>query len=139
MDSTHKANHSTASLQEILEDANLNGVYALVTPLPELAGLIRLDARAWDGKDALLAALGFALNFPDYYGANWDALEECLFDLSWWHGPVHVLIEHAEAMTPDDLATLVDVWGEAAAAWVELDRGCVLLIQGAGPTDLPTV
>jgi RNAse (barnase) inhibitor barstar len=126
-----------STLQEILDDANLNGVYRIETPIPELAGLVRLDARAWADKDALLAALGFALEFPDYYGVNWDALEECLFDLSWWHGPVYVLIEHAEALSHEDLVILADVWGEAAAAWAELDRGCVLLLQGAGPADLP--
>jgi hypothetical protein len=33
-----------------------------------------------DGPD-LLAALGKALDFPPYYGRNWDAAEECLRDL----------------------------------------------------------
>jgi RNAse (barnase) inhibitor barstar len=34
-------------------------------------------------KDVLLEELGKELLFPDYYGANWDAFEECLRDLSW--------------------------------------------------------
>lgn len=118
--------------REILDDADLNGVYRVQTPVPETSDLVRLDAAAWADRDAMLAALGFALNFPDYYGVNWDALEECLFDLSWWQGPVHLLIEHADALATEDLETLADVWGEAAAAWKELDRGCVLLLSGEG-------
>lgn len=35
------------------------------------------------GKSALLNEWGAALQFPYYYGRNWDAFEECLGDLSW--------------------------------------------------------
>ena len=42
-------------------------------------------------KDNLLLALYEALNFPDYFGMNWDALDECMGDLSWLPaGHVHL-------------------------------------------------
>lgn len=34
-------------------------------------------------KDELLRQLSQVMKFPDYFGSNWDALEECLNDLSW--------------------------------------------------------
>lgn len=34
-------------------------------------------------KQKLLAVLADKLRFPNYFGWNWDALEECLRDLSW--------------------------------------------------------
>jgi hypothetical protein len=34
-------------------------------------------------KEDLLDILATALNFPAYFGRNWDAAEECLRDLSW--------------------------------------------------------
>jgi RNAse (barnase) inhibitor barstar len=33
-----------------------------------------------ENKEALLAFLARAVPFPDYFGYNWDALEECLAD-----------------------------------------------------------
>ncbi len=125
------------SLNDLLDDPDLNGVYRIDAAVPELPELVRLDARTCPDKAALLAALGWALDFPEYYGLNWDALEECLFDLSWWAGPALLLIEHTEALDAEALDTLADIWGEAAAAWAEAGRGCVLLLQGAGPPGLP--
>ncbi|MDZ4819823.1 MAG: barstar family protein [Planctomycetota bacterium] len=34
-------------------------------------------------KEKLLARYQQSLEFPPYFGENWDALEECLLDLSW--------------------------------------------------------
>lgn len=47
-------------------------------------------------KNELLATAGAALGFPDYFGHNWDAFDECLNDLAWlpdgevalWHQDV---------------------------------------------------
>ena len=39
--------------------------------------------RGIQNKGALLNAVSDALCFPDYFGGNWDALEECIRDLSW--------------------------------------------------------
>jgi RNAse (barnase) inhibitor barstar len=123
-----------STLTEILDDPARNGVYHIDSAVPDMPGLIRLDAREMADETDLLAALGHALDFPAYYGVNWDALEECLSDLSWHPGPVIVLLGHADALAPDTLHTLVDIWREAAAAWAEAGRVCVLLLEGV---DLP--
>ncbi|MDA3800291.1 MAG: barstar family protein [Kiritimatiellae bacterium] len=34
-------------------------------------------------KNEVLAVFAKQLNFPDYFGWNWDALYDCLCDLSW--------------------------------------------------------
>lgn len=36
-----------------------------------------------DTKEKLFDALGKELNFPSYFGRNWDALLDCLRDFSW--------------------------------------------------------
>jgi hypothetical protein len=43
--------------------------------------LAAFDGTGISDAPALLKALGQALAFPAYYGANWDAAEECLGDL----------------------------------------------------------
>jgi RNAse (barnase) inhibitor barstar len=42
--------------------------------------------------DAILSSLGKALNFPDWYGANLDALNDCLTDLSWHEAKGYLLL-----------------------------------------------
>jgi len=93
----------------------MNGVLH-VASLP--AGVIPvLDARKLRDKDALLTAIGVALGFPDYFGGNWDALEECLTDLSWHEGPLRLALRHPEALEADTRETLLDIFQEAARHW----------------------
>jgi RNAse (barnase) inhibitor barstar len=47
-------------------------------------------------KEKLLAVFSDKLRFPKYFGWNWDALEECLRDLSWLPSNQSVAIVHAD-------------------------------------------
>jgi hypothetical protein len=47
-------------------------------------------------KQKLLAILADKLRFPGYFGWNWDALEECLGDLSWLPPGQRVVIVHED-------------------------------------------
>ena len=42
---------------------------------------VQLDGTQIRSKAAFLEAVAAALNFPDYFGHNWDALDECLADI----------------------------------------------------------
>lgn len=114
-------------LEDILAEPSLNGVYRLLAPA-ELVPV--LDGSTLGGKRDLLAGIGRALDFPDYYGDNWDALEECLSDLSWREGPVWLRIHHADAIPAEHLAILLDIFTEAAGHWARLGRVCSLFLEG---------
>lgn len=69
----------------------------------------------------LFAELAETLEFPDYFGHNWDALEECLADLDWLPAKGYVLLfTDAELILPDDeeeFATFLEVLNDAGEAW----------------------
>jgi RNAse (barnase) inhibitor barstar len=58
-------------------------------------------------------AVAASLEFPDYFGGNWDALDECLSDLAWIPEPaVLVVIRDADrllANAPEDWRILLDI------------------------------
>lgn len=43
----------------------------------------KIDLGKVRSKNQLLDAFAKALNFPDRFGKNWDALNDCLSDLEW--------------------------------------------------------
>lgn len=51
-----------------------------------------LDGRKMTVLDGVFEEFGKSLEFPDYYGRNSAALEECLNDLSWLSAPGYVLL-----------------------------------------------
>lgn len=46
------------------------------------------------GKRDLFGRLHKALQLPGYFGNNWDALNDCLHDLSWLPGVTHITLLH---------------------------------------------
>ena len=74
-----------------------------------------------DSKEQLLRLVAASMDFPGYFGGNWDAVEECLRDLSWRPADGYVLVLHsaerAWKRNPRALADLVESWMFAAAEW----------------------
>jgi len=64
-----------------------------------------------------------ALQFPYYFGGNWDSFEECIHDLEWLPARSYVfVITHADCLLHDhanneELATFAAILGTAAAHW----------------------
>jgi hypothetical protein len=81
----------------------------------EMSGSLVLRI-AYGDKPVLMKNIGAALQFPDWCGANWDALEDCLSDLSWLPASGYVLV-FEDAKPGDDLGVLVDVLRSATEWW----------------------
>jgi RNAse (barnase) inhibitor barstar len=83
----------------------------------------RIDLDGCADKAELLRRVAAALNLPDWFGHNWDALADSLEDLSWLPAAGYLLLlEHAQdwqAQAGDDAATLLDILNEASAQWAE--------------------
>ena len=86
-------------------------------------------------RTGLFAALASALSLPDYFGANWDALLDCLRDFDDDSAPgvvIHLTGFAAfAAAQPGDWATLREILAQAAD---ELNAsGTALYVLIAGP------
>lgn len=129
-------------LLDRLKDPKRSGVYraARTDELLEAAaasGLkvasIRLDG-ALD-KTGLLERVARALEFPQWFGGNWDALEDCLTDLSWTKAEGWVLlIEDAGRLPPDDLGVFSEILSAAAAWWSERGQPFFAVFVAGAPS-----
>jgi len=127
---------------QLLRNAEKSGVYHLaqahhnsVRNAAQKEGLLLLPAEipACANKNQALRQLGAALHFPTWYGANFDALFDCLTDPDWQPGRGHVIMIKGmidlRATNPDDFATLIEVFQAATEArreaaspfWVLID------------------
>jgi RNAse (barnase) inhibitor barstar len=80
-----------------------------------------------------LQQLGSALQFPIWYGANFDALYDCLTDADWQPGKGHVLLINGgdclRQAEPEAFATLIEVFRAAAEARREADKPFWILLD----------
>jgi RNAse (barnase) inhibitor barstar len=91
---------------------------------PGSAIQVDVDGRRMRTFDDLLEELDTAFTLPDYFGRNWDALDECLADLSWLRGDAYVVVvrhgdEVLEDEQADQLATFVRLLDRVAGEWAE--------------------
>ncbi len=78
-----------------------------------------ISADALVSPAALFAALARALEFPAYFGRNWDAVDECLRDLEWLGANrVVLVVEGADSHgLTGPFAGLLQCWLSAAQEW----------------------
>ena len=143
--------NTPVDLRALLLDPANNGAYffdhndreSLLEAATE-AGLhvAPIDFGGCAGKDDALARIATALRFPDWFGGNWDALADCLGDLSWLDGEGQLLVfDDAwgwRERDGEDFAALLDICGEAAQGWMRARRPFWVVIPLA-PEQLASV
>jgi RNAse (barnase) inhibitor barstar len=71
--------------------------------------------------DTFFSAVSTTLNFPDYFGRNWEALKDCLTDLDWLPGDSYLLIfRNADQLFADELierTTFLRIMNIIAEEW----------------------
>lgn len=71
---------------------------------------------------ALFDEFGATMQFPDYFGENWPALDECLSDLSWMPAKAYaVVVTRAEQVLREEpiemLGLLAGLFVKVANTW----------------------
>lgn len=128
--------------ENILKNGELAGVYYLPPPhrtVFETAAqkhhfpILTADLSGHQKIEATLRKIGTALHFPLWFGANFDALFDCLVDPDWYPAKGHVVIfngiDSLRSADPDDFTTLIEVLQAASESrsaagtplWILLD------------------
>ncbi len=135
-------------LSELIKDREASGVYVLLksastADVEQMARTHRLEFFHFQGggirgKEGFLNGAAAALEFPDYFGHNWDAFEECLTDMSWRPAPGYaILLEHFETFrkeAPADFETLLHILHDAASFWKEQTKSFFVILRDFGPS-----
>ena len=126
-------------LLQRLQDPARSGVYrvsrdAEVLDAARSGGLSvrKLSLRGARTKDELLERIASELQFPDWFGNNWDALED-----SFTEARGYFQFCDYESIGADDLGVLVDVLASSAEYWAE--RGepfFAIFVDPAGKLEL---
>jgi Barstar (barnase inhibitor) len=95
--------------------------------------LVRLRGSEITGRHELMDGLAVGFSFPDYFGRNWDAVDECLRDLSWLPARGYVLVvtaaEGVWRREPRLAARLVESWLFCAEDWARRETPFHLVFE----------
>jgi RNAse (barnase) inhibitor barstar len=131
-------------LSDVLEDPAGSGVYLLgagvsTEGLEKLArktglALFVIEGREIRDKDLFLKQTAAALNFPEYFGNNWDAFADCLTDMSWHEATGFVILyDGFDALaehSPTDFDTALDIFKESSEFWRSQGKAVFVLLRG---------
>jgi hypothetical protein len=96
-------------------------------------GLVRLRGEEIEDERKLLDALAVGFSFPGYFGRNWDAVDECLRDLSWLPADGYVLVvagaERFWRRDPRLPAKLIRSWLFCAEIWARRETPFHLVFE----------
>ncbi|MDX1250662.1 MAG: barstar family protein [Gammaproteobacteria bacterium] len=80
-----------------------------------------------------------ALDFPDYFGGNWDAFEDCLTDLSWRDAPGYVILyenfDTFAAQAPDQFEVALEILNAAVEFWRDQGKPMFVFLMGEGGSE----
>src|SRR5260221_4815902 len=96
------------SLRTLLRSGSHGGVYWCTSHAPTVDleklvtaagwGYFHIEGQKLMKKEQFLNHAALAMHFPEYFGDNWDAFEDCLTDLSWIDARGFVILyDHTDA------------------------------------------
>ncbi|MEH1924887.1 barstar family protein [Nostoc sp.] len=80
-----------------------------------------LDGKKINSKETFLSKAAEAMQFPTYFGDNWDAFDEFITDLTWCPAERYVILyEHADIFAqaePTQYQIALDILNSAKEYW----------------------
>ena len=132
----------TSYLEKVLQDKDKAGVYLagpdtrLIAEAAQAAGLAlwRVDIGQVHDQQGFTGLVAKALAFPQWFGGNWDAFEDCLGDLSWHPASGYVLLlehgKHFGAGHKQEFVTAVEVLAGVVEFWQGQSKPFWAIVSG---------
>jgi len=95
----------------------------------EKYNVTRLDCSTWTDEDKMHHDLFIKLELPDYYGSNYDALDECLEDIKIKDTGIIIVFEHFDKLAKETRQVLLDIFDRAARFHLLMGHRIINLIQ----------
>jgi RNAse (barnase) inhibitor barstar len=134
------------SLSELVHEHKHGGVFHVVAlpPIKELEkqakqlrlAFFHLEGRKIERKEQFLNHAALAMHFPEHFGNNWDAFEDCITDFSWLEEEVDgyvIVFDHVDAFvehSESQIETVIELLQDAVQFWQEQGMKMVVLVQG---------
>lgn len=133
-------------LAAVLDGRTPPGVLTWPAERPVADALTAAEDAGWRGssldlagavdKAAFMERCARALRLPDWFGRNWDALADCLTDLSWCpadRGRLLVVTgwQGYAAAAPEDWSIVESVLADAVGYWRDTDTGLAVIMARA--------
>jgi RNAse (barnase) inhibitor barstar len=146
---------NTGDLKNILSMPNQKAVEVITSSfldeellhnLVEALGyqLFRVNGIRIKSKGDLLNDLAQVMDFPDYFGYNWDALEECLRDFEWLPSTKGYILlftnpEDFIKKAPSDCKTFLEIIFEVSRYWAFKHIRFLLILEPDELFDLSNI
>ncbi|MFM6908074.1 MAG: barstar family protein, partial [Dolichospermum sp.] len=83
--------------------------------------VFHLNGKKINNKQTFLTQAAEAMEFPTYFGHNWDAFDECITDLTWCPAQRYVILyDHADIFAqaePTQYQIALDIFNSAKEYW----------------------
>lgn len=135
-------------LAKLFEEDAPRGVFWLKSPespaavgkLAKAKGLayFHLEGKSIEKKEQFLNHAATVMHFPDYFGNNWDAFEECITDFEWMDEAEGFVIhfDHTDnfaAHHESQLETVIELFQDAVDYWKGEGKPMLVLLSGSDP------
>lgn len=114
-------------------DADASGLFSL-NPGESIADLLdtakqsakqskfqvfHLEGQSITNRDLYFQKIADLFQFPDYFGHNWDAVADCLTDLSWEEGDrILIVYSHSQGLSEEhDWEIAIRIWANTIEFW----------------------
>ena len=91
--------------------------------------LVDFDCSTWVDDNEMHKQLKQNLNFPDYYGENFDALNDCLSDIEIFDTGQIIIFRHFDKFDKKLANILLDVFATNSRRQILLGNRIIVLIQ----------